>query len=110
MTDGALVEVHVTFGSDAEARTVARAAVEKRLAACANIVAPVHSIYWWDGAVQSQEEVAAVFKTAEARKDDLVAFIAEAHSYDVPSIIVHRPVDVNGPYAAWVEAETGAVP
>jgi periplasmic divalent cation tolerance protein len=101
-----IIEVHVTFGSEEEARRVARAAVEQRLAACANLFAPVHSIYRWEGAVQAEDEVAVVFKTAEARRDDLIAFIVRNHSYDVPGIIVHRPTNVSQPYRAWVNDET----
>jgi periplasmic divalent cation tolerance protein len=101
-----MIEVHVNFASDAEARRVSRGAVEQRLAACANLFAPIHSIYWWDGAVQTEDEVAVVFKTSEERREALVAFVAANHSYQVPGIIVHRPTDVNAPYAAWVERET----
>jgi periplasmic divalent cation tolerance protein len=103
-----MIEVHVNFGSDAEARRISRGAVEKRLAACANVFAPVRSFYWWNGAIEDEDEVAVVFKTSDDRRDALVAFIADTHSYDVPSIIVHRPVDANAPYAAWVDAETAA--
>jgi len=101
-----MIEVHVNFASDEEARGIARQAVERRLAACANLGAPIHSIFWWQGAVQAEDEVAVVFKTSEARRDDLVRFIAGNHSYDVPSIVVHRPAGVNEPYAAWVAKET----
>jgi periplasmic divalent cation tolerance protein len=101
-----MIEVHVTFGSHEEARRVAREAVERRLAACASLTAPVHSIYWWEGAIQSEDEVAVVFKTSQARKDELVDFIASRHSYDVPAIIIHRPAGVNEPYGAWIERET----
>jgi periplasmic divalent cation tolerance protein len=101
-----LLEVHVNFASDAEADRVARDAVDQRLAACANVSGPIRSFYWWKSAVQSENEVAVVFKTSEARKDDLVAFIADAHSYEVPGIVIHRPAEVNASYRAWVEEET----
>jgi periplasmic divalent cation tolerance protein len=103
-----MIEVHVNFGSDEEARRVSRSAVEHRLAACANLFATVHSIYWWDGAVQAEDEVAVVFKTSEERRDALIDFVAANHSYRVPSIIVHRPLQVNESYREWVERETVA--
>jgi periplasmic divalent cation tolerance protein len=103
-----MIEVHVTFGSEEEAQRIARGAVEKRLAACANLFAPVHSIYWWQNAVQAANEVAVVFKTSEERRDDLIAFIAANHSYQTPGIIVHRPADVNASYLGWVTQETAA--
>jgi periplasmic divalent cation tolerance protein len=101
-----MLEVHVTFPNAGEAQALSRAAVERRLAACANILPAMHSFYWWDGAVQSEDEVAVVFKTADDRQGELVTFLAERHSYKVPAIVVHRPVDVHPPYAAWVERET----
>jgi periplasmic divalent cation tolerance protein len=101
-----MLEVHITFPNATEASNVSRAVVEKRLAACANVGAAMHSFYWWDGAVQSEDEVAVVFKTAEAAVEALVAFVTERHSYDVPAIIVHRPLRVAPSYEAWVDQET----
>jgi periplasmic divalent cation tolerance protein len=101
-----VVEVHVTFPNAAEATAVSRQAVEERLAACANVSQPIHSFYWWDGAVRSEDEVAVAFKTTEAAADALIAFVAERHSYEVPAIVVHRPHSVNEPYRHWVEQET----
>jgi periplasmic divalent cation tolerance protein len=103
-----MIEVHVNFANDEEARRVAQQAVARRLAACANLFAPIHSIYWWEGAIQSEDEVAVVFKTSAARREALMQFVAESHSYAVPSIIVHQPAGVNAPYDAWVERETAA--
>jgi len=101
-----MLEVHVTFPNATEASAVSRAAVERRLAACANVGPEMHSFYWWDGLVQSEDEVAVVFKTTEAAVDALVAFVSDKHSYDVPAIIVHRPVRVAPSYEDWVNRET----
>ena len=100
-----MLEVHVTFPNAAEAGALSRMAVERRLAACANVLPAMHSFYWWDGAVQSEDEVGVVFKTAEAAVDALVAFVVSEHSYEIPAITVHRPEAVHEPYAAWVERE-----
>ena len=105
-----MVEVHVTFPNLAEASAVCQQAVERRLAACANISSPIRSVYWWDGAIQSGDEVAVVLKTADAVADALVAFLAGAHSYDVPAIIVPRPAQVGKAYADWVDRETRGGP
>jgi periplasmic divalent cation tolerance protein len=102
----AMIEVHVNFGSDEEARRVSRAAVEQRLAACANIHAGMRSFYWWDGAVQSEDEIPVVFKTAVHNVDALMDFIATSHSYETPSIIAHQPVRVHATYLEWVHQET----
>jgi periplasmic divalent cation tolerance protein len=66
----------------------------------------VRSIYRWQGAVESADEVAAIFKTSNALADSLIARIAGLHSYDVPCIATW-PIDkILASYAAWVEAST----
>ena len=102
-----MLEVHVTFPNAAEATATARAAVEARLAACANLV-PMHAFYWWDGKVQSEDEVAVVFKTTGTAADALIAFISARHSYPVPAIVVHRPLSAATSYEEWVTRETRA--
>ena len=66
--------------------------VEERLAACINILRPVRSIYRWQGAIETADEVAAIFKTTTAQADALIARIAALHSYDVPCIVTW-PID-----------------
>lgn len=101
-----IVTVYAVFASDEEARRIARTLVEERLAACANILGPCHSIYRWEGRIDESEEVAALFKTRAARSEALVARLAELHSYDVPAAIVW-PISKAWPaYAGWVAAET----
>ena len=103
-----MLEVHVTFPNGSEADAVSRAAVEARLAACANLGPAVHSFYWWDGAVQSADEIAVVFKTAESRVEALIAFVTVRHSYQVPAIVVHRPLRAATSYEEWVNRESRA--
>ena len=98
-----VVTVFAVFATAEEAERLARAMVEERLAACANILAPCASIYRWQGAVQGATEVPALFKTSAAAADRLIARLAELHSYDVPAI-VQWPVDrLLADYAEWVE-------
>ena len=66
--------------------------VEERLAACINILGPVRSIYRWQGAIETADEVAAIFKTTNERADALIARIAGLHSYDVPCVVTW-PID-----------------
>jgi periplasmic divalent cation tolerance protein len=101
-----MLEVHVNFGSAEEASTVARQAVEKRLAASANVLAPVHSFYWWEKEVRSEDEVPVVFRTSEGKVNDLMDFVGRSHSYDTPGIVVHRPMTANTRYLAWIDRET----
>jgi periplasmic divalent cation tolerance protein len=102
---GSIVSVYAIFADAGEARRVARAVIEERLAACANILAPCHSVYRWQGAVAEADEVPAIFKARADKAEALVARIAELHSYDVPAIVVW-PIDTALPaYADWVNDE-----
>jgi periplasmic divalent cation tolerance protein len=102
-----VVSVYAIFANAEEAERIGRAMVEERLAACVNILGPIHSIYRWQGTVESADEVAAIFKTANARVDALITRVAALHSYDVPCV-VSWPIDkIVGSYADWVEASVG---
>ena len=98
-----VVTVTAVFASEQEARTIGRAVVEERLAACVNIGGAVHSIYHWQGEIEEAGEVAASFKTTAAMADALIAHIAELHSYDVPCIYVAPVEKLLASYADWVE-------
>ena len=98
----AIVTVYATFGSDEEARRIARQLVEEKLAACANILAPCHSIYRWQGRIEEASEVPALFKTTAAGSPALLARISALHSYDAPAAMVWS-IDAAIPeYAEWV--------
>mgnify|MGYP003576626710 CR=1 FL=1 len=104
MTD--IVSVYATFGSDEEARRICHTLVEEGLAVCANILAPCHSIYRWQGKIEEAGEQVAILKTASDVAPRLLARIAELHSYDVPAAVVWPIVDALGSYADWVRNET----
>ena len=98
-----VVSVYAIFADAAEAERIGRTVVEERLAACVNILAPCRSIYRWQGAIESAEEVPAIFKTTLAEADALIARIASLHSYDVPCVVAW-PIDkLLVGYAEWVE-------
>lgn len=102
----AIVTVYATFASDEEARRIGRLCVEERLAACVNLLGPVHSIYRWEDRIEEAGEVAALFKTTADGGAALIARISELHSYDVPAAVVWPIVNSLGDYAAWIAAET----
>ena len=103
-----VVSVYAVFANAEEAARIGRQVVEERLAACANILPPIRSIYRWKGAVETAEEVAAIFKTTDREADALITRIAGLHSYDVPCIVTW-PIDkILAPYADWVEDSTGS--
>ena len=98
-----VVSVYAVFADADEAERIGRAMVEERLAACVNLLGPIRSIYRWQDAIESGDEVAAIFKTRHDRVDALITRIAGLHSYAVPCIVTW-PVDkLLGAYADWVE-------
>ena len=79
----------VTCGKLAEARRIARSAVEEKLAACVNIVsAPVESVYRWQGKIESAKEFLLIIKTSRRNLARLERRILELHSYDLPEFLV----------------------
>ena len=98
--------VLVTCASVVEARRIGRSAVEKKLAACANIVAGVESIYRWKGKVERAREVLVVMKTTSNRLSQLEREVKRVHSYDVPEFIVLPVVVGSQDYLAWIGAST----
>ncbi|MEM3086811.1 MAG: divalent-cation tolerance protein CutA [Halobacteria archaeon] len=103
------VEVFVTAGTPAEARRLARALVERRLAACVNLH-PVRSVYRWKGKVEEAREVALTAKTTRASFPALRAAILELHSYEVPCILALPVAEGHAPYLQWVRSSTTAPP
>jgi periplasmic divalent cation tolerance protein len=101
-----IVTVYAVFGSVEEAGKVARAAVEERLAACANILAPCRSVYRWQGRVEEAQEVPVLFKARADGADALIARIAELHSYDVPAAVAWPIAGALPAYAEWVVQES----
>ncbi|GAA2629058.1 divalent-cation tolerance protein CutA [Actinomadura fulvescens] len=100
------LEIHVTTGNREEAEKVVQAAVEGRLAACAQISGPITSTYWWQGKLERDEEFFIVMKTTDERLDALVANIKANHSYDTPEIVAVPIVGGLGDYLTWIKAET----
>ncbi|HWP63725.1 MAG TPA: divalent-cation tolerance protein CutA [Candidatus Binatia bacterium] len=100
MTDVLVLET--TVGSEADARVLADAVVAERLAACAQILGPLESVYWWEGAVTGAREWLLRCKTTRGRSDALVSRIRELHPYEVPEIVLLEPAGMDDAYAAWV--------
>jgi len=101
MTDK--IVVLVTCGAAKEARKIARALVEQRLAACVNILqSPVQSIYRWKGKVESAKEVLIIIKTTRKRFAALQRAIRALHSYGTPEIIALPVADGSRDYLAWI--------
>jgi periplasmic divalent cation tolerance protein len=99
-----LVLTHLPDRESAE--SLARTLVERRLAACVNILPPCRSVYRWNGTVEATDETPVLIKTTEARYAALEAAIRERHPYELPDVVA-LPVTAGLPaYLAWVAAET----
>lgn len=100
------VLVYITCKDADEARTIGRAIVDERLAACANIIDGMNSFYWWDGAVQSEREAVLIVKTKESLVPELTARVKALHSYKVPCVVALPIVGGNQDFLDWIELET----
>jgi periplasmic divalent cation tolerance protein len=92
-----------TVGGAEDAERVARALVERRLAACVNVVPGLVSVYRWQGRVEREEERLLVIKTSAERVDALRAALVELHPYELPELVVLGVVSGHAPYLAWID-------
>ena len=97
---------YVTAGSRAEALALGRAVVEERLAACANVLDGITSIYWWQGALEQASEAVLILKTRAELVGLLTARLRELHSYDCPCVVALPIAGGNPAYLEWIAAET----
>jgi periplasmic divalent cation tolerance protein len=97
---------YITAPNEAEAANIARALVEDRLAACANIVKSVRSIYAWKGAIEDDAEVLMIVKTQKSLFQKLSEKVKALHSYDVPEIIALPIIDGSEEYLQWLREST----
>ncbi len=105
---GEFLLVYVTAPDAETAGRIARALVEERLAACANILNGMHSIYRWQGAVEEAHEVVCLFKTTGERRERLFERVRELHPYEVPCIVSLPLYAGSAPFLEWIAAETQA--
>lgn len=99
------IQVFVTAGSREEARTIAAAIVEQRLAACVQVVGPIQSTYWWQGRMETAEEYLCVMKSRQAVFKSLEVAVREVHSYETPEILAMPVVAGNEDYLSWMRSE-----
>jgi len=98
--------VFVTAASAEEAAALAKALVAERLAACANIIPAIRSIYRWEGEVQDATEALMVIKTRREHFSALEARVRALHSYSVPEIVAVDMAEGSAPYMAWLRDST----
>ncbi|MCB1532460.1 MAG: divalent-cation tolerance protein CutA [Alphaproteobacteria bacterium] len=100
------VIIYMTAASQDEAQSISKTLVEERLVACANILPAHSSLYWWEGKVESAQEVAVIFKSRAELFPQIEARIRALHSYDVPCIVSWPIEQGHAPFLQWIEAET----
>lgn len=100
------VLVLTTVGPDFDARALAHALVEARLAACVNIIERIHSVYRWEGRVADDAEQLLLIKTTDARVTELREELFRRHPYEVPELVV-IPIDATSDaYGEWLRRST----
>lgn len=100
--------LYVTAADHAEAKRIAHAVVQERLAACANILGGIQSVYQWKGEICEDDEVALILKTSGTCKDKLISRVCEIHSYETPCIVCLPISDGNPAFLKWIDEETMA--
>ncbi|MBC7338533.1 MAG: divalent-cation tolerance protein CutA [Firmicutes bacterium] len=96
--------VYVTAGNEEEATALGEAAVAARLAACANVIPGMRSVYWWEGKLERAGEAILILKTRTDLVPALRDEIRSRHSYQVPAFLVVPLDQVEPTYASWMES------
>ncbi|MDI3281195.1 MAG: divalent-cation tolerance protein CutA [Bacillota bacterium] len=99
--------VYITAANAEEASTLGRALVEKRLAACVNVIPALRSFYWWEGKLVEDEEALLLAKTFSSRLPQLMEAVRSLHSYSVPAISALPVAHLNPAYRQWMEEVLG---
>jgi periplasmic divalent cation tolerance protein len=102
------VFVYTTYPSVVEAETAGRALVERRLAACVNILPGMISHYRWEGQIERGEEVVMLIKTRASLAEKVRATVKDIHTHETPAILVLPIESVDQTYLGWILAETEA--
>ena len=105
-----IVLLYTTWPDAETAEQAAEAAIEAGLAACANILAPIRSLYLWNGALERQDEHAMLLKTTASVAPALRDLILERHPYETPCVL-ELPVRAEGSntaFLAWIDGQTRA--
>ncbi|MGD6742424.1 divalent-cation tolerance protein CutA [Streptomyces sp. BH106] len=103
---GEFVIAQTTIDDEERAKGLARGAVERRLAACAHIDAPISAVYRWKDAIETDQEWRISYKTTRDRLPELEAWVADEHTYDVPEWITLPVTGGSDAYLSWVVEET----
>ncbi len=101
-----LCMVYMTASGYEEARKIADELISMKLAACANIIGDVESIYWWQGEKETSVEAAVLLKTKKSLFPEIEETIKKLHSYSCPCILAYPVAASSKDYAEWIESQT----
>jgi periplasmic divalent cation tolerance protein len=99
------IQIYTTTENKDDAGMIAETVVKKRLAACVQVVGPIVSTYWWEGAIEEAEEWLCIMKSRKDLYDSLEKAILDVHSYDVPEIVAVPIVSGSRSYLQWLNKE-----
>lgn len=97
---------YITAENLEEAEKIAGALIKEKLAACVNVIPGMKSYFYWEGKVQSDDEVLVLGKTRSSLTNELVECVKKNHSYDLPCILTFSIEDGNLPFLKWIDDET----
>ncbi len=100
------VIAYITTKNIAEARKIGEAVVKERLAACANIIPSLESVYWWKGKMEKERESVLLLKTKKSLAGKLIKKVKELHSYETPCVDIIPVTGGNPDYFKWIEEVT----
>lgn len=101
------VFVYITTSDRNEAVSISQVIIRERLAACTNIIEGMSALFWWDDAVQKEQEVVLIAKTTADIFPLLVEKVKALHSYECPCIIALPIVMGNPDYLSWIDKQVG---
>lgn len=107
---GGYIQVVTTIGSKEKANEIANLLVERRLAACVQVIGPVFSLYRWKGEIENAEEWLCAIKTEEGLYERVETAIKGAHPYEVPEIVCFSIKGGSSEYLSWISQETVGSP
>jgi len=100
------VSIHITSSDQEEAEKIGETVVKERLAACANIVPNIRSVYWWNDTLEKSDETLLILKTTEENTETIIRRIKELHSYENPCIVALPIIKGSIEYLKWIKEET----
>jgi periplasmic divalent cation tolerance protein len=104
------IQVVTTTAEHADAKKIAEAVLEKRLAACVQVSGPIDSSYWWNGRIEKSREWTVTMKTRRDLYAGLEKLLLSVHPYDQPEIVATAIVEISPGYCRWLNEQVSEVP